>query len=236
VSIYPTETKEDAEERNAHPLTFAPERMSVKLPEVDVPMGNAIDLTLTFATGTLIRSSLGVMQSSKSGAQSQGSGPANIVQEDGTTKTIEITPVQIGPVDVGISAVYSDNAFVRQTIHLNVVASAKGLRSFSLDQGTHFIALVLEDEARDRQQILRPMVTYEGVKFPIYLDDSSQIQLSVEQDEGNPVIRVDRDGTVHALREGTAVLVGNFDGVIDRIQVTVYGKENAPEGYRSAIQ
>ena len=67
MSIYPMETKEDAEERNAHPLTFAPERMSVKLPEVDVPMGNAIDLTLTFATGTLIRSSLGVMQAASPG-------------------------------------------------------------------------------------------------------------------------------------------------------------------------
>jgi hypothetical protein len=79
------------------------------------------------------------------------------------------------------------------------------------------------------------MVTYEGVKFPIYLDDSSQIKLSVEQDEGNPVISVDKIGMVHALREGRAVLVGDFDGVIDRIQVTVYSKEDAPEGYRTVI-
>jgi hypothetical protein len=97
------------------------------------------------------------------------------------------------------------------------------------------MALVLEDEEIDRQQVLRPMVTYEDVKFPIYLDDSSQIKLSVEQDEGNPVIRVDQNGTIHALREGTAVLVGDFDGTKDHIQVTVYSKEDAPEGYRTVI-
>jgi pimeloyl-ACP methyl ester carboxylesterase len=234
--VYQGETKEDAEKRNAYPLRFAPERMSVNAPEGDVPMGIPIDLRLTFAPGTLVGGTLSVVQNSKSGSQSQGSGLAKIVLEEGSTKTIQITPVQIGPVDVEIDVVYSDNSFVRQSAHLNVVPSAKGLTKFSLDQGTHFMALVLEDEEKDRQQLLRPMVTYEGVKFPIYLDDSSQIKLSVEEDEGNPVARVDGDGTVHALREGTAVVVGDFDGVIDRIQVTVYSKEDAPVGYRTVIR
>jgi hypothetical protein len=219
-----------------HPFTLAPERMSVQVPEGDVPIGNPIDLKLTFAPGKLVTSTLSAAQSSKSGSLSQGSGPAKIVQEEESAMTIEITPVQTGPVDVEISAVYSDNAFVRQTVHLNVVPSAKGLKKFSLDQGTHFKALVLEDEEKDREQLLRPMVTYEGVKFPIYLEDSSQINLSVEQDERNPVIRVDKNGTVHALREGNAALVGDFDGAIDRIQVTVYSKEDAPVGYRTVIR
>ena len=42
------------------------------------------------------------------------------------------------------------------------------------------------------------MVTYEGVKFRIYLDDSSLIKLSVVQDEESPVVSVDENGTVHA--------------------------------------
>jgi hypothetical protein len=94
---------------------------------------------------------------------------------------------------------------------------------------------VLEDEEKDRQRTLIPMVSYEGVNFPIYQEDSSQIKLSVEQEDGNPVIRVDKNGTVHALREGKAVLVGDFGGVIDRIQVTVYSKEDAPVGYSTVI-
>lgn len=81
--------------------------------------------------------------------------------------------------------------------------------------------MVLEDEEKDRQQLLRPMVTYEGVQFPIYLDDSSRIKLSVEQNEGNPVISVDKNGLVHALREGNAVLKGEYAGVKDEVRVTV---------------
>lgn len=59
-------------------------------------------------------------------------------------------------------------------------------------------SFVLEDEEKDCQRLLRPMVTYEGVKFRIYLDDSSLIKLSVVQDEESPVVSVDENGTVHA--------------------------------------
>jgi hypothetical protein len=86
-----------------------------------------------------------------------------IVQEGGSTKTIEITPAQTGPVDAEAGVVYSDNAFVRQTVQLNAVPAVKGLKKFSLDQRTHFMSLVLEDDEKDREQSLRPMASYEGV-------------------------------------------------------------------------
>jgi hypothetical protein len=117
---------------------------------------------------------------------------------------------------------------MRETVHRNVTPSAKGLKEFSLDQGAHFMALVLADEEKDRQQILKPMVSHEMVKLPIYLDDSSQVKLSVEQDEGDPVISVDKNGTVQALQEGKAVLIGEFAGMTDKVQVTVETKENEP--------
>jgi len=177
-----------------------------------------------------------VTEYSTTGPESQGSGTAKIIEEDGDTRTIEIVPVQLGPVDVEISAVYSDNAFVSQTVHLNVVPSGKGLRKFSLDRGTHYMTLVLEDAQKDHQHVLRPMVTYESVEAPIYLNDASQIKLSAEQDESNPVINVDKSGTVHALREGSAVLVGDFGGIMDRIEVIVYGKEDAPSGFRTVLR
>jgi hypothetical protein len=47
----------------------------------------------------------------------------------------------------------------------------------------------------------------------------------VEQDESVPIVRVEENGTVHPLREGRAVVGGEFDSVIDRIQVTVYSKD-----------
>ena len=234
-SSYPGEDLEDTEERNRHPLTFAPQRMSVNMPNGNISLGNPIDLTLSLAPGKLI-GTLTVMQSGLSGELDEGSGPAKTVKEDDPTKTIEVVPVQLGPLSVMIQAVYSDNTVVRQTVHLNVEPSAKGLKKFSLDQGSHVMALVLEDEEKDSQQLLKPMVWYKDVDFPIFLDDSSQINLSVEQDDGDPAIRVDKNGMVHALREGKAVLVGNFDGVQDRIQVTVFNKEDAPVGYRTVIR
>ncbi|MGA9671906.1 MAG: hypothetical protein WBQ94_22020 [Terracidiphilus sp.] len=229
------ENPEERVQRLEHPFTLAPGRISVQAPQVHVPLGNPIDINVTLAPGKLVNGTLSISQHSKSGDQSQGSGPAKVVRQEGSTMTIEITPVQIGSVDVEIGAIYSDNAFVSQTIHLDVVPAATGVRNFSLNQGAHFMTLVLEDAEADRQKTLIPVVSYEGVKYPIYLDDSSGIKFSLKQDEVNPVIQIDEHGRVHALREGTAVLEGDFDGLRDVVQVTVYGKDDAPEGYRTVL-
>jgi len=42
-----------------------------------------------------------------------------------------------------------------------------------------------------------------------------------ERDANNPVISVDNNGMVHALREGNAVLIGEYAGVKDEVRVTV---------------
>jgi hypothetical protein len=219
---YKGETKEDAEERNNHPETEEPQRMSVKAPVGAVPLGNPVHLTVTLAPGKL-SAPLAYVQSSQS--KDFDSDLAKIVQDNGLTKTIEIIPLKLGPVDVLIQTVYSDNVVVQQTVHLKVVPSAADLKKFVLNQGFSAMGMVIDGEETDQQRWLSPMVTYRGVKFPIYLDDSSQIKLSVEQDEGNPVISVDKNGTVHALREGTAVLIGEYAGMTDKIQVNVNTKE-----------
>jgi len=148
-------------------------------------------------------------------------GLAKIVQDNGSTKTIEITPSKLGPVDVLVQIVYADNTLARQTAHLNVVPSATGLKKFQLNQGFPVLRLAVYGDEVERQRWLFPVVTYQGVKLPIYLEDSSQIKLSVEQNEGNPAISVDKNGLVKAVREGTATLTGDFAGVTDKIQITV---------------
>jgi hypothetical protein len=214
----------------------AMQRLSIKAPKGDVPLGNPVELTVTLATGELL-GDLEVLQGSEAFfSQSQGSGPAKIVREDGLTKTIQIVPVQTGSVDVGILAVYADGSIARQTVHLNVVACAKGLKRFYLNSGFSALPLVLEDKAEDRQVWLNPEVEYNDRKYPIYLRDSSQIKLSVQQDKAKAVIRVEKNGMIHALREGKAVITGDFDGVIDRVTVNVYTKEDAPDGYRRVRQ
>lgn len=207
-------------------FTDGPHKLSVKGPEGDVPLGNPVELKVTLAPGEVL-DELDVEQPT-----SQGSGTARIVREDGLTKTIQVVPTQIGPLDVVVFSRYADHTFAMKLVHLNVVACAKGLKKFHLNQGFPALPLVLEDKEEDRQSWLSPEVEYKDVKYPIYLQDSSQIKLSVQQDEASPVIRVDKNGMVHALRKGKAVIVGDFDGVIDRISVSVYTKEGAPAGYR----
>jgi pimeloyl-ACP methyl ester carboxylesterase len=212
------ETDADAAQRALVPMTEEDQRMSVKAPDGDIPLGNPVQLTISLAPGK-ISAPLAYVQSTQS--KDFDGGLARIVQEDAFQKTIEIVPLKLGPVDVLIQTVYSDNALVRQTTRLNVVPSSTGLKTFRLNQGFSAMRLVLDDDQTDRQKWLFPMVTYEGLKFPIYLDDSSQVKLSIEQNEGNPVISVDKNGMVHAIREGTAVLLGEFAGVTDKIQVSV---------------
>ena len=91
----------------------------------------------------------------------------------------------------------------------------------------------MEDDAKNRQVQLRPEIKYRG-QDPILGEDCQTIKLTVKQtgDEGSPIIQVDENGTIHALREGTAYVVGDFDGVEDDVKVTVYSKDNAPPGYR----
>ena len=68
------------------------------------------------------------------------------------------------------------------------------------------VPLVLEDEENDRRQALRTMITYESVRFPIYLDDSSETNRSVEQNEENPIMRVHEDGRVHGVAATSEIL------------------------------
>jgi hypothetical protein len=50
------------------------------------------------------------------------------------------------------------------------------------------------------------MITYESVRFPIYLDDSSESNRSVEQNEENPIMRVHEDGRVHGVAATSEIL------------------------------
>jgi hypothetical protein len=66
-----------------------------------------------------------------------------------------------------------------------------------------------------------PVAAYDAAKYPIRLEDSSQITLSIEQDANNPMISVEMNGMVHALRTGNAVLIGEYAGIKDEVRVTV---------------
>ena len=226
------ETPDEREERMKLPYKLAPERLSVQAPEGDVPLGSPLEINLMFAGGKL--ADLRTGQYSSDQGSIQGDTLARVVRDEGYTKTIEVIPALLGPVNLWVSAAYSDNAVAAQTIRINVVPSAKGLKRFVVNGGNTVMPLVVGDTLEDSQMRVNPYVTYEGLEYPIVINDCGLIKFALDQrdDEGNPVAEIGKNCIVHALREGVAYITGDFAGVTDKLKVAVYSKEDAPPGYR----
>lgn len=224
VPRYLGETEEEAERREQFPRVLAPDRLTIEPPGGPLPLRNAAKIRLRLSPGRL-SGDIVVLQTRD--GKDIGADPARIVEDDGTLKCIEVTPRELGDLTLTVQAVYADNAIARQSIAVRVVPSAQNLLSFTLvGLGGTEIALTVGDKTFDNWQ-LRPLVEYRGLPA-LYLHNLMGITLSVEQDRESPVIRLDSDGTIHALREGIAYVTGDFAGVKDRIKVTVYSKADAP--------
>lgn len=235
------ETTQERDERKKHPSIEAPERMAIEKVNQNVPVATPLHLTLTMAPGKLVNFNLTgpnyvgpiyVTEFGPSGEAvvGQGTGPAKIVSDDGTTKVIEVMPAQIGRVTFRISALYSDNADVTQTVQVNVYPVAKSLKSFSLGVGKR-LNLALDGE-KHGEKWLRPSLLYPGLV--VDPDDAEAIKLTVDQPEDDPVIRLEKTGLIHPLRPGKATIIGDIEGVQDRVEVTVYAtKDEVPKLVRT---
>lgn len=230
-------TKDTAATLDDGPRMFAAdERVRATMPDQPVGLGQPTQIALQLtdanveAIGVIERNNERRFENQSSGV-AVGTGDAKVVQDNGLTKTIEIVPLQVGAVDIEILVLFADGGVGRKSYRMNVVPSSKGLNKFYLSHGGHTLALVLE-EREDRRTWLTPEAYYDQLDYPIFLADSKQIKFKVEQSDRDPVIRLDSNGMVHALRPGEATITADFDGVQDSVVVTVYTKEDAPLGYR----
>jgi hypothetical protein len=230
-------------EANNKDIFAADDRLKATIPDRQVEVAQPLRIPLTVAGGEIV--SVIVSQGnteetfdneSAVDGSAVGSGDANVVHDDGATKTIEIVPLQVGKVKLDITVFYADGGIAHFGDSLTVAPSSKGLRKFSLNGAFSVVPIVLEDKDEDRQFWLSPEVEYTALKNPLYLTDSTQIKFTIEQPESAPVISLDSNGMIHGLRPGRAVITGEFDGVRDKITVEVYTKENAPSGYRHVHQ
>jgi len=221
------------------PRFAAPGRLTVAAPELPVGLGQPAQLVVR-TRGPKMESITVDERSERTGQALRnesmngpaGSGRPRIVSEEEGETTIEVTPLALGPVTIQIAAGFVDGGFARQDVRLNVTPSQRNLRSFALNKGFDSVALVLDDKDEDREASLAPVLEFDSLRYPIYLDSAEGLNLSVEQREDNPVIRVDSGGLIHALHAGKALITGEFDGARDTMEVEVYTKEAAPAGYR----
>jgi hypothetical protein len=124
---------------------------------------------------------------------------------------IQIVPLALGDVTVGVAAEFDDHGFSQRYFRLHVVPSAKGLlgmqlSSYKLPDGRMHLAAVLK---------------YEQLTKPIDLPHLQGVKITIDQPQDAPVIRVDEEGIVHELRPGVAVIVANFAGVTARLPITI---------------
>jgi hypothetical protein len=220
----------EAAEVMKHPRTITPDRIKISTSSLSVPLGAPFEATVELAPGELFSSILEGQRGSHGFVAGARNGPSKVLRVEGNRHVIEILPLALGAVDVEIGVLYMDNAYAAQTLHLNVIPSAKGLTKFSLAGAGSTIPLFLGYRDEDRQQALNPTVSYGGVgpAGDIYLHGIEHITVTVAQPESDPVIRIDKNGMIHALRIGKAIISGEFAGAKDQVTVDVEPKEYSP--------
>lgn len=214
------ELAEDAAIRAIHPLQVGTRQARLSAPNGNAPLGNPIRLHLDLSPGkvnTILYREIG----KDGGIDTADGAVAKVVENGDTDKTIEVIPLQLGQVTISVTAVYFDNSTAEQSVELNVVPSADGLKQFTVDQGFQNVELLLNGNEADRIHWLMPSVTYARVKYPIQLSDSEQLSFTVDQSTNNPVIELDRDGRIRALRVGEATITAEFAGARDQTRVRV---------------
>jgi pimeloyl-ACP methyl ester carboxylesterase len=216
----PGESAEDAADRAVHPLQVGTRQAQLLAPAGDVPLGNSIRLRLNLSPGkvsTILYREIGEY----GGIDTADSAVAKVVEDSGADKTIEVIPLQLGDLTVSVTVVYADNSTAEQSAKLNVVPTATGMTQFAVDQGFHDVDLILDENEAHRTHWLVPTVIYKSVKYPIQLNNSEQLSFTIDQSTNNPVIELDRDGRIKALRVGVATITAQFAGARDQIRVNV---------------
>jgi pimeloyl-ACP methyl ester carboxylesterase len=222
VQAAPGESLEDAIERTSHPMQLNTRKIGLGVAGTTALLGNPIRLHLTAPPGKI--STIHYYELAQHGDIDTGdSGIADVVEDEGENKTIEVRPLQLGEIEVVVTVLFADNSTGKQSVKVNVLPSAVGLTQFTADQGFHFVELKLNGSKDKNEHWLVPIVTYSGVKYPIRLGDSSQLSFTIDQSASDPVIEINRDGLIRALRTGDAIITVDFAGVRDQIKVRVSG-------------
>jgi len=204
----------------------ADDRLTITSPGRSVELAQPLRLQLSLTKANV--SSIVVTQNNEDSALTNlssgveiGSGNAKIVEDHGLTKMIEVVPLQVGTVQLGVLVSYADGGISMKTLQLDVVPGYTGVKTFHLDQGFSTIPLELTDNPEGRQHWMYPEVEYDQLDYPVKLKDSTSVTIVVDQPEDNPVISVDSNGMVHALRLGKARITGSFAGLEDTVEVDV---------------
>jgi hypothetical protein len=141
-----------------------------------------------------------------------------------TGKFLEIVPLALGNVEVGIGVYFEDGGFTERFFRMKVVPSSQGLKFFH-NPIAYGPLRPPEDQSENSEfphaiQLganvgyagIYTGSSYGGVQDAIQLYSLEGVMFSIQQAPGPPVIKVDEKGWVQALHSGDAVVIADFAG------------------------
>jgi hypothetical protein len=187
----------------------AQERLSIEPPGRRAQLGVPFELPLHVATAGL----LGILVSDKNGEVPS----TPITRWSGSTGYIEITPQRLGRVHLMVLARFADGGAAVRTITLDVQPPAEPPTSFQADD---LPVLVLTLDSEQPIGMPHPRATYAGIPGKIYVEPSF-LTYALLPSNGPPVIALQPNGLIRALRPGEATVEVRFGSVVDRLRVIV---------------
>ena len=151
----------------------------------------------------------------------------NPLRDGGETgKCVEIVPLALGNLEVGIAVYFEDGGFDQRFFRLTVVPSSQGLESFRGYEPEQL--QVPEEPGRRRSTPLMAEVSYKGIQDTIRLYSLPGVRFRVRQPPGPPVVEVDDKGVVQGLHAGEAVIEADVDRMKWEYPVHVSDRQHLP--------
>lgn len=195
---------------------FHTERIEVTAPDRPVEIAQPLEMPVEISGGELLN--LGFYQlrsgvddpmlgniSSPGKRTNLNQGVADIVRDEGSSKTVEIIPLALGEEKVATFGRFKDHGFSAKYFGMRAVPSSNGLKSIQL-----------HDWPAPDGRRLRASLQYRQLEGDVELRTLDGFKLKVEQPADAPVLRVDPDGLVHELGAGDAVIVAEFEDLTTR--------------------
>ena len=130
---------------------------------------------------------------------------------------LHVTPKLLGPVRFGFRVAFADGSVAARTLEIFVAPPAAQPLAFSANA---LPVLVLTLDTDTASAMPQPCALYPPPVGSLDLN-TRFVEWRLTPEQGVPVIRIDRDGLIHALRPGEAHVEARFGAATATLRVTV---------------
>jgi hypothetical protein len=136
------------------------------------------------------------------------SGQEKLVEDDETSKVVEIAPISDGEETISVAVEFEDGGFDERYFHIKTVPSDGGLES---------IELSLQGPTNVRPRITA-CLKYSQIGNCVFLETLKGLHIVVDTPS---IVRIDPDGTIHELSAGAAKVTVSLGSLHQTLQFLV---------------